>query len=217
PPPRSQGTVRRVIVYLILFVLVVIAASGVSGLLGRLFETRPELSDGSGGLALSLAFALIAGPIAAVLWWFTWRRLDGAERASVAWGLYLSAISFVALVTFSVALLTAVGDLVDGRWSPEALATGLTWLVVWVLHRRMWSHPAKSPLRLTTVPVVLGAGYGLVVGAGGVTRALEKLFDAAFVAPPAQIRDPWWHGALQALVWAVGGALIWWWHWSRDR
>ncbi len=217
PVRGAQGTVRRLIVFTILFVLVVIAATGVSGLLGRLFETRPDFGYGAGGLALSLAFALIGGPLAAVLWWFVWRRLDGPDRSSVAWGLYLAAISFVALVTFSVSLLGMLSDLIGGRWSPEALATGITWLVVWVLHRLMSAHAAKSPLRLATVPVVLGAAYGLVVGATGAARALERLFEVALLPGQAQFGIPWWQAALQMLVWALGGALIWWWHWVRER
>lgn len=218
PAPRgAQGTVRRLIVYSILFVLVVIAATGVSGLLGRLLETRPDLVEGTGGLALSLAFTLIAGPLAAVLWWFLWRRLDGPDRASVAWGVYVLAISFVSLVTFSTSLLGMAADLIRGTWSPEALATGLTWLLVWAMHRMMWGHKRKGPLRLTEVPVVLGAAYGLVVAATGAIRALQAVFGEALLPADAQIGVPWWSSALQALVWVVGGLAIWWWHWARER
>ncbi|SFS02089.1 hypothetical protein SAMN04487783_0621 [Agrococcus baldri] len=218
PAPRSaQGTVRRLIVYSILFVLVVIAATGISGLIGRLLETRPQFAEGAGGLALSLAFSLIAGPLAVVLWWFLWRRLDGPDRSSVAWGLYLSAIAVVSLVTFTTALLGTAADLVRGTWSPEALATGISWLVVWVLHRMMWGNDRKGPLRLTAVPLVLGAAYGLVVAVTGAVRTLEPVFGEALLPADAQIGSRWWSSALQALVWAVGGAAIWWWHWVRER
>ncbi|WP_405216089.1 DUF5671 domain-containing protein [Agrococcus sp. Ld7] len=216
PPSGAQGTVRRLIVYSILFVLVVVAAAGGSGLLGRLLETRPDLGSGAGGLALSLAFALIAGPLAAVLWWFLWRRLDGPDRSSVAWGLYVSGISFVALVTSATSLLGAAADGIGGTWSPESLATGVTWLAVWLIHRAMWAHRGKGPLRLRPVPIVLGAAYGLVVGASGAIRALQSLFGEALLEPGAQLGAPWWQPALQALVWTIGGALVWWWHWRRD-
>lgn len=213
----AQGTVRRLIVYSILFVLVVLAATGVSGLLARLLETRPDLGAGAAGLALSLAFALVAGPMAVVLWWFVWRRLDGPDRASVAWGFYVWAISIVSLVTFTTALLSAAADLIGGTPSPEALATGITWLALWILHRMMWSHRTKGPLRLAAVPIVLGAAYGLAVGAAGAIRALESVFAQALLEPGTQLGTPWWQTALQALVWAIGGAVIWWWHWTRER
>ncbi|GAA3912748.1 DUF5671 domain-containing protein [Microbacterium invictum] len=217
PQRGAQGTVRRVIVFILLFVLVTIAAMGVSGLLGRLFETRPEFDFGIGGLALSLAFTLVGGPLALVLWWFTWRRLDGPDRSSVAWGLYLAAISFVALVTFATSLLGMFSDLIGGRWSPDSLGTGIAWLAVWIAHRWMWAHPRKSPLRLTTVPIVLGAAYGLGVVVSGAIRTLASLFDEAIIPAQVQLGDPWWTTALQGLVWFAGGALVWWWHWMRDR
>lgn len=217
PRRGAQSTLRRIVVSTLLLVLVVLAATGVSGLLARLLETRPDVVDDPGGLALSLAFALIAGPLAVLLWWFLWRRLDEPDRSSVAWGVTLSAISVVALVTATAALLGALADLVGGTWSPAALATGITWLVVWLLHRRVWAHPRTSPLRLTAVPVALGAAYGLVVGATGAIRALQAVVGEAILPAVAHVGTPWWQSALQALVWALGGALIWWWHWLRDR
>ncbi|WP_258061179.1 DUF5671 domain-containing protein, partial [Arthrobacter sp. 4R501] len=85
----AQRTVRRLITYALLFALVVTAAVGLSGLAGRLVAAGTELAAGDvAGLARSLAFALIGGPLAAVLWWVVWRRLgEAAERASVGWGL----------------------------------------------------------------------------------------------------------------------------------
>ncbi len=65
----AQRTVRRLIVYILLFALVVVAAVGLSGLLGRLLAAGAALAAGDvAGLARSLAFALIGGPLAAVLW-----------------------------------------------------------------------------------------------------------------------------------------------------
>ena len=53
------------------------------------------IASGDSGLALSLAFALIGAPLAAVLWWWERRRLiaDPAERASLVWALYVTAMS----------------------------------------------------------------------------------------------------------------------------
>ena len=49
----AQGTVRRLIVYTLLFVLVTIAAAGLAGLLERLFDTGTGLAmGGTAGLAL---------------------------------------------------------------------------------------------------------------------------------------------------------------------
>src|SRR5690606_7329774 len=102
PAPGGVQTVRRIITYLLLFIMVVIAAIGLSGLLERAIDARSAIaSSGSDGLAQSLAFALIAGPLAAVLWWLVWRESAmSRDRASVAWPLYLVLASTVALLTF---------------------------------------------------------------------------------------------------------------------
>ena len=79
----------------------VIAAVGLSGLLGRLLVAGTELATGDvAGLARSLAFALIGGPLAALLWWVVWRRLDDeTERASVGWGLYVTGVYVLSLMS----------------------------------------------------------------------------------------------------------------------
>lgn len=216
-PRGAQGTVRRLIVYTLLLVLAVITATGVSGLLGRLLEGRPDVAGGAGGLALSLAFALIGGPLWALLWWFLWRQLAGPDRSSAAWGIYVAVLSIVALVTATTSLLGTLAGLLRGDWAPDSLATGVTWLAVWIGHRLLWAHPRKGPLRLSTVPPVLGAAYGLVVAAVGTIDALRGVLGAAVLPELATVGSDWWLSPLQALVWAAGGALIWWWHWVRER
>lgn len=216
----AQPTVRRLIVYTLLFALVVIGAIGLSGLLGRLLDTGAVLAAGDiAGLARSLAFTLIGGPLAAVLWWVVWRRLgDEMERSSLAWGLYLAGISAVSLITFSTALLFAASSLVDGDWRPRDFSTGLVWAGVWAWHRWMRRHTIKGPARLVNVPPVVGYVFGLVIGVGGAVTALGSLLDAAIrgFTGSTVVGDPWWRFALQALVWAVGGGVIWWWHWIHD-
>lgn len=215
----AQGTVRRLIVYTLLFVLVTIAAAGLAGLLERLLEVGAPLAVGdTAGLALSLAFALIGGPLAALLWWVVWRRLaDESERASLAWGLYLTVMYTVSLIVATSALVGTGTALVDGRWLPDAFAVGAVWAVVWAWHRWMWRHPVKRPTRLVTVPAVAGSVYGLIIGVGGAVNALGSLFDTAIRGASGTIAgSPWWRMPLEALLWAVAGGVIWWWHWYRD-
>ena len=214
-------TVRRLIVFLLLFALVLIGASGLAGLLDRLFAAGTALAGNDvGGLARSLAFALVGGSLAAVLWWIVWRRLgEEAERASLAWGLYVAGIYAVALITFSSALLGMGAQLVAGeaaQWRP-ALATGIVWAGVWAWHRWTWLHPGKGPRRLNEVPTLVGSVFGLILGAGGAATALGGLLDAALqvFAVTQSLGRPWWVSVIQPLVWAAGGGLLWWWHWIR--
>ena len=220
---KAQGgvqTVRRVITYLLLFVMVVIAAIGLSGLIHRLLDAPNTLVAGdTSGLAQSLAFSLIAGPLAAVLWWLVWRgSANQRDRASVAWALYLALMYTVSLLTFAIALLSCAAALVLGDWRPSELATGVVWALVWLWHRWMLHHTSKRPTRLVGVAGAIGSLIGLVIAVGGAVTALGRLLDAAIASfgNAAIVGGPLWEFTLQPLVWVVGGGLIWWWHWMRD-
>lgn len=223
PPHAALTTVRRLILFLLLFALVLIGTSGLSGLLGRLFSSGTSLAERDvGGLARSLAFALVGGTLAAILWWLVWRRLsESGERSALSWGLYVSGVYVVALITFTTALLGLASSAIGGdppQWY-SAAAAGVVWALVWAWHRWMWLHPAKGPSRMAGVPLVVGSVFGLLIGAGGAATALGNLFDAGlqgFTGTPS-LGNPWWVPVLQSLVWAAGGAVVWWWHWIRGR
>ncbi|SEN85137.1 DUF5671 domain-containing protein [Cryobacterium luteum] len=225
PGSASAPAARRVVVYVLLFALVVIGAIGLSGLLGRLLDTGnlptgPNLAGSDvSALARSLAFTLIAGPFASLLWWVLWRRLAGAERESIAWGLYLAGMQTVALVTATSALLSTLAALVRTDWQPRSFAIALVWALVWACHRWMSRHHAKSPTRLTGVAPILGAIFGLLIGAVGAVTAVASVVNAAVDALlfSTAVGDPWWRLTLQAGVWLLGGGLIWWWQWMREH
>jgi hypothetical protein len=221
-PGPAQRTVRRLIIYALLFALVLIAAVGLSDLVGRLLVTGTELATGDvAGLARSLAFALIGGPLAAILWWTVWRRLDEEpERSSVGWGLYLAGAYTLSLIITMSNLLGTLASLINGErlaWR-YLLGTGLVWAAVWFWHRWMLRHARKGPTGLAGVPTVLGAVLGLVAGVGGAVPALSALLDAALrgATSAATAGTPWWVSALASLAWAAGGSLVWWWHWKHD-
>ncbi|NUP60228.1 MAG: hypothetical protein HOQ04_11010 [Pseudarthrobacter sp.] len=225
PPAAPAGgtlaSLRRLILYVLLFALVVIAASGLSGLLERLFTSVSVLaSAGVAGLARSLAFTLIAGPLALLLWWFVWRRLDDeSERTAAGWGFYLTAMYAFALILFTTSFLTLASSFIGTRkaaWE-SPLANGLVWAGIWLWHRWVWKNPAKPSSHLEDVRAVVGSVFGLLLGAGAGIAALSALLDVAIRGFPLTAAiEPWWYPVLRSLVWAVGGVLVWWWHWFRD-
>lgn len=218
----AQLTLRRLILYVLLFALVFITAVGLGGLLQRLFTSGAVLASTEvGGLALSLAFTLIGGPLAALLWWAVWRRLDDeAERTAPGWGLYLAAVYAVSLIQASTSLLVAAASLISPEepfWQ-ESLANGLAWVAVWLWHRWMWQHPGKRPLNLDDVPAVIGTVFGLLLATFAAISALGNLLDTAIRGFTSLTPGPgeWWQPVLQGLVWAAGGSVVWWWHWIRE-
>ncbi|WP_247647202.1 DUF5671 domain-containing protein [Arthrobacter sp. E3] len=217
----SAPTVRRLIVFVLLFTLVVIGAIGLAGLLGRLMDTGVELvRDDNASLARSLAFTLIGGPFAGLLWWIVWRRVDEpAEQDSLSWGVYVAGASTVSLIIFTSSLLSTAASLVGGNWSPQTFSTGVVWAAVWLWHREMSKDARRRPLRLQQVAPILGAAYGLVIGTGGATTTLGLLFEHAIhgLAGVSTFGQPWWQNLLGALLWAAGGVLVWWWYWVRTK
>jgi len=213
-------SVRRIIVYGVLFVLVCLAAGGISNLLTRLIDSgRLLFGNDVSGLAVTLAFTLIAGPLAALLWWYAWRtNAAQRERLAVSWGLYTVAMSTVALIAATTALLQSASSLVNGSWEPAAFSSGVVWLGIWSWHRWMRRHPTRGPLRLTGAAPTIGYAYGIAIGAAGGVGALSVLLGTAISSSVelVAIGDAWWIAALQGLTWAVGGAGIWWWHWKHD-
>ncbi|WP_066289780.1 DUF5671 domain-containing protein [Arthrobacter sp. B6] len=218
---RAQVILRRIIQYALLFVLVLIAASGLSGLLERLFNSGAVLAATDvAGLAGGLAFTLIGGPLALLLWWFLWRRLDEAERTAVGWGLYLAGTYLVSLIIATTSLLGLAASLIGeprGPWA-SPLANGLVWAVVWVWHRWMWKHPDKGAAHLEDIRCTIGTVFGLLVGTIAAIIALSGIFDVAIRGGSilAGAADPWWHSVLRSLVWAAGGGVVWWWHWIHE-
>lgn len=213
--------VRRFIVFVLLFILVTIATNGLVGLLVRLIDGAVVLTDGNtSGLATSLAFTLIGGPLAAVLWWFAWRGLgDRVERDSLLWGLYLAGMSTLALVIAVWFLLTTLSNLVSGEWDPPAFASGVVWAGVWVWHSRMAHHSSKAPTRLVAGARILGYAFGIVVAAVGTIQFATLLVDLV-LAPStsaSSVGYAWWTTLLQAAVWAIGGVFVWWLHWVLDN
>ena len=216
--PSSAGqTVRRLVVYTLLAVLVGLAASGLAGLLGLLLDFETVLAGTStSSTAQFLAFTLIGGPCAVILWWTVWRRLtDPAERGSLAWGLYSSAVLTVSLIVFTTSLLSVIATLIEGDWDGSMFATALVWAAVWAWHYVMWRSRLRGPIRLAAVPAVLGASFGLILGASSAGGTLVAVFDAGLdrLDGAVLIDASWGTGALQSLCWALGGAVIWAWHW----
>jgi hypothetical protein len=220
-PTRASaaGVVRRLVVYSILFLLVVLTATGLSSLLDRLFDAFAGdllAGEATAGLAGSLTFTLVGGPLTALLGWFAWRRLaDPAERRSLAWALYLVGMTTVALIVAGSALLAAIAGAVTGDVLPNEVATGLVWTGVWAGHRFVLRRSVRQPTRLPGTAAVLGGTFGLILAAGGSVNALSHLFGAAILGPP-DAGAPWWPPAVASLVWSAGGFGICWWHWRHE-
>lgn len=216
-PTTASGVLRRWILSALLFVLVWIAVWGAGDVLSWLFGRSTETWMGASWLAVPLAYTFIGGPLAVLLGWLIWRRLDETDRWSYAWSLYVGLMYTLALINMTVSLLSVLEGLLNGDYQPWSLGHGIAWLIVFAVHFWMLHSHRKHPLRLRSLGPVLGAAFGLGVAAFNAVRALQQLIDQALTgAAVGSIGTPWWVSVLGAVIWFAGGALIWWWHWRRD-
>lgn len=216
----GQAVVRRILLLAILFALITISATGVSGLVERLIDVNRAAVDGVAPLARSLAFALIGAPLSGALWWWQRRRLALAmERASLLWALYVAATTLVALIMGIVGLGSAAAAAVDGEWRPDRVATGVVWSGVWIWHSRIAARSATAPTRQGGATLMLGEVFGILVAAMGLSGVISGVLSEALSGVAAPVVDwrSWWVPVAQSAVWAASGTLVWWWHRRRER
>jgi hypothetical protein len=180
---RAHG-VRRFFQYLLLYGLLWVAATGVAGLLGRLFDLGRTITSDPADLALSTAFTVVGVPLYAVVAVWTRRtfRADPRESRSRGWTLYVTAASLtslgVGLSGLHSVLSWATGlTAYSGRQVGAVIVWGTAWFAHWLVDRRLSARDAFSLHRL------FGSVIGLVLVAVGAVSllgdALEQLLGLA--------------------------------------
>ena len=132
--------VRQFFQYLLLFGLVVVVLSGLSGLLSRLFSVGDVITESSADLARNVTFVVVGGPIAIGIGTWSRRNLKSSvnEVRSFGWGTYLTLISITSLIVTMVALhdvfLWAAGE---EDFSASTVSRFIIWAPAWYLHYRL--------------------------------------------------------------------------------
>ena len=212
--PPDAHAVRRFFQYLVLYGLLVVAAIGLSGLLGRLIGAEPVVEDES-GLALSLAFTVVGLPLYAALAWWSGRslRADPAEAESGAWAAYVTLASLtslaVAMDALSVSVQGLLGVVPDGA---AALASLVVWGGAWAAH--WWVHLRFVPAGQSRLHHLGGSLLGLGTAATGLV-ALAGAAGQRFLGMGAEIVPPLADQMVTGAVGLVVGALVWWLYWLR--
>lgn len=220
PPGAPVGggqSVRRFFQYLLLLGLLVAAASGVTGLLGRLLDADRTLVDDDATLALQLTFTGVALPLWGLLAWWTHRRAaaDPRELRSLGWAAYLTLVGLVSLITAMVGWYQSLTMLVGAQpYRGGGFALAAVWTLVWAAHRR-WGRTGTPRAHLRPL-VLLGALVGLYTAAWGLgsvvaatVRELSGLSGPSIVGAGS---DP----LLRAGALLVVGAAAWTVYWLLD-
>ncbi|MFP5348096.1 MAG: DUF5671 domain-containing protein [Actinomycetes bacterium] len=213
--PLDGQSVRRFFHYLLLYGLLVVVASGLSGLLGRVLGPNALVSD-PGQLARGLSFTVVGLPLFVGLALWSRRRLAASadEASSLGWGCYVTVASLTSLLVAMTALDHVLRFVVGLEpYSGSALARLLVWGASWGVHWRLDARVLPPPSR--RLHHLVGSLVGLLTAAAGLAGVLAGLLRSL----PGLALGPVLAGngrpLLAALVVLAVGVPVWIVYWAR--
>ena len=210
---RGQS-VRRFFQYALMLAMLVVFASGLVGLLSRLFSSDTIYASPQ-ELARSLAFVVVGGPayVLLVLWARRTLHLDPTERASSGWAFYVSAASLISLLS----LIGPLSELLQWSvglvpWQGAQLAAALVWLASWATHLAVSN--ATLPVERALPHRLIGSLAGLIIAMIGLSTTLGAAFNAIFGLRGSFINTGN-DAILRGVSWSVIGITFWVVYWLR--
>ena len=211
----STGTeVRQLFQYLLLFGLVVVVLTGLSGLISRLFSAGDVISQGSADLARNVTFLVIGGPIAFAIASWSRRNLRNSpqEIRSFGWGTYLTLISITSLIVTMFSLhdifLWAVGE---KEFDSSTLARLLVWAPAWYLH--YWIDKESKYAQSSQAHHLLGSLISLGTSAVGLARVISGGVELAIGQSEKSVIIQGVNPIYSGLAILISGALFWAMYW----
>lgn len=203
-------SVRRLFVYAMAFVALIVASIGLSGVLGQLLSTAAARADNE--LAAPLALTVVGVPVFAGLFRSILRmhERDAEARTTLGWALYVNA-SVLTAGAVSIGYAFAVADgVIRDTFEGANLAGLIVWFAAWALHWWAWSR--IRPEILPTAQLWVASAAGLWIGAGAVgylvEEGLRRLIEPSTVSAGGSGED----AVMAVAALAIGGA-VWAWHW----
>lgn len=219
---RSDGeeagvSIRRFFIYSLMVGTLVLAASGVSGLIEAAASESGRVARDSTEVARSIAFTLVGAPVFVGLWRHTAKRRsdEAGEGTSLAWILYVTLALLGSLLVAMSSVIGVLTELVDrGTLDRSMLVNGLIAALVWSGHWWIGTpEPKATPLR---VHLLLGSAIGLVTLVAGAGTALAamlwEVYDAVFSVP---LVDDGVRSIVRPVIVTGVGVIVWWWYWIR--
>ncbi|WP_407342677.1 DUF5671 domain-containing protein [Pengzhenrongella phosphoraccumulans] len=214
-PGADAHSVRRFFQYLLLYVLMIVAAVGLSELLGLLFSPPALAGDDRTTLARALTFTVFGLPMFALLAVWSRRRLqqDPDEARSLGWAFYLTVAPLTALVVAMVALHAVVATaLAEQRLDGIALSQLVVWALVWLAHWLVAGRLLAAERR--QAQLVLGSLIGLATTVAGLVLLLGASVDALLVDQANTLlvgtRNPLATAAATVVVGVPVWVVYWW-------
>lgn len=212
----STFSIRRLFQYALLFGLLTIAASGISGLIGRLFDMGHVIAESRTDLARDITFAIVGIPLYLFVGRWTKRTLadDPSERRSMAWNLYLSVVSLTALIT---SLTAAYGILMwafgEESFRGQQLSRLLVWGLVWIVHWQLIHDTSRE--EESRAHYILGSLIGLGVMSVGFGNLISSVAQLLIAQDEKSVLVESTNPSLRAISLTIIGLPVWYQYWLR--
>ena len=211
--PRGHG-IRRFFQYGTAYLLFVLTAIGLSGLLGRALGRAVTLSGGQSDLALDISFTVVGLPLLALMGFWIRRTIarDAAEVRSVGWAMATTAGTLTALgvtvyAAYNCGLLLFGINEYDGYDLAQLLVWGSSMLGLWFIDR------LNTPERNGRPHLFIGSTLGLVLTATATVNTLSAAIDILLHASGQTMYsndlDPLWRGLILAAIGIPVWVLYW--------
>lgn len=216
---RGSGdfSIRRLFQYSLLYLSLVVAGIGASGLLGRVLDSGKVIAESRTDLARNLSFVIVGLPL---LYFFgRWSQRshnsDPGERDSFGWNAYLTVAVTSSLITFLVGahdlLSWAIGN---ENFRGSSIAQTVIWALSWYVHWRIARRSSTN--MLSGIYLLIGSGIGLAllaVGFGGlIGNSLELLLNYKDQLTVIERTNPLVNSAINILL----GAPVWYLYWLKS-
>ncbi|CAB4592851.1 unannotated protein [freshwater metagenome] len=210
------GGVRRFFQFGLLFALTVISGFGLSGLLGRLLRIGISLTSDRNALAVESSFTVVGIPLLILVALWTRRTFtkDPSEKESMAWNLYLTAISILALVlnvTAQLKILKVIFS--DGVLQGSSISQLIVWGGIWFIHFKFLSQARQSINSINDH--LIGSIIGLGFSVSGLLTILQALLTSLFDFNKEAVIISAGQPLTQGLITFIVGAPIWYVYWIR--
>ena len=245
--PSAMRTVRRLYIYAVAGVTLLIAAIGAVNLLGigldAIFRAISDHTWIQGGpdwqrerLSLFVPFVVIATPIWFLHWRMAQRALHGddavAERRSLVRALYITVLLLATLQAFFAGLTSVIDvslrDLLGARLQPyerDSLVTSLSIVLVvtaiWVFHIATYRQDVRAETEETrsALPPQLYFYFASAIGAIMLLIGVSDLIRLGMDALADVARfGRWWREPLaNGISLVVTGGLLWSVHWRATE